>query len=98
MDLKVPDINLQKYDREIVKNLFLKVKLIRISKNILYTDIHFEKVLNIIEQLPKTFTIHEFKSLSGLSRKYTIPLLENLDSKQIIKKIDSEGTREKLLS
>ena len=98
LDLKVPDINLQKYDREIVKNLFLQVKLIRISKNILYTDIHFKKVLNIIEQLPKTFTIHEFKSLSGLSRKYTIPLLEVLDSKQITKKLDSEGSREKLIS
>ena len=97
-ELKVPDIDLQKYDREVVKNLFLKDKLIRISKNILYTDNHFKELLRIIEQLPTTFTIAEFKSLSGLSRKYTIPILEILDSKQIIKKIDSEGTREKLIS
>ena len=97
-ELKVPDINLQKFDREVVKNLFLKDKLIRISKNILYTDNHFQELLRIIEQLPATFTIAEFKSLSGLSRKYTIPILEILDSKQIIKKIDSEGTRVKLIS
>jgi len=97
-ELKVPDIDLQKFDREVVKNLFLKDKLIRISKNILYTDIHFQELLRIIEQLPATFTIAEFKSLSGLSRKYTIPILEILDSKQIIKKIDSEGTRVKLIS
>ena len=97
-ELKVPDINLQKFDREVVKNLFLKDKLIRISKNILYTDNHFKELLRIIEQLPTTFTIAEFKSLSGLSRKYTIPILEILDSKQIIKKIDSDGTRQKLLS
>jgi selenocysteine-specific elongation factor len=97
-ELKVPDIDLQKYDREVVKNLFLKDKLIRISKNILYTDNHYKELLKIIEQLPTTFTIAEFKSLSGLSRKYTIPILEILDSKQIIKKIDSEGTREKLIS
>ena len=96
-ELKVPDINLQKFDREIVKNLFLEDKLIRISKNILYTDNHFKELLKIIDQLPTTFTIAEFKSLSGLSRKYTIPILEILDSKQIIKKIDSDGTREKLL-
>jgi selenocysteine-specific elongation factor len=97
-ELKVPDIDLQKFDREVVKNLFLKDKLIRISKNILYTDSHFQELLRIIEQLPATFTIAEFKSLSGLSRKYTIPILEILDSKQIIKKIDSEGTRVKLIS
>ena len=97
-ELKVPDIDLQKFDREVVKNLFLKDKLIRISKNILYTDNHFKELLRIIEQLPATFTIAEFKSLSGLSRKYTIPILEILDSKQIIKKIDSEGTRVKLIS
>ena len=97
-ELKVPDIDLQKFDREVVKNLFLKDKLIRISKNILYTDNHFQELLKIIEQLPATFTIAEFKSLSGLSRKYTIPILEILDSKQIIKKIDSEGTRVKLIS
>ena len=97
-ELKVPDIDLQKFDREAVKNLFLKDKLIRISKNILYTDNHFQELLRIIEQLPATFTIAEFKSLSGLSRKYTIPILEILDSKQIIKKIDSEGTRVKLIS
>jgi selenocysteine-specific elongation factor len=97
-ELKVPDIDLQKFDREVVKNLFLKDKLIRISKNILYTDNHFQELLRIIEQLPATFTIAEFKSLSGLSRKYTIPILEILDSKQIIKKIDPEGTRVKLIS
>ena len=97
-ELSVPDINLQKFDREVIKNLFLEDKLIRVAKNILYTEVHFKKIVSIIELLPNIFTIGEFKSLSGLSRKYTIPLLENLDSKQIIKKIDSEGTREKLLS
>ena len=54
-ELKVPDINLQKFDREVVKNLFLQDKLIRISKNILYTDNHFKELLRIIEQLPTTF-------------------------------------------
>lgn len=97
-ELSVPDINLQKFDREIVKNLFLQGRLIRITKNILYTEDHFKKIISIIEQLPKTFTIAEFKSLSSLSRKYTIPLLEILDSKQIIKKVDSDGTRERLIS
>jgi len=97
-ELSVPDINLQKFDREIIKNLFQEDKLIRVAKNILYTEDHFKKIVSIIELLPNIFTIGEFKSLSGLSRKYTIPLLENLDSKQIIKKIDSDGTRKKLLN
>ena len=96
-DLSVQDIDLKKFDREIVKNLFLNGKLIRVSKNILYTEEHMKRVKDVIQQLPSTFTIGQFKSESGLSRKYTIPLLEILDNKQITKKIDSDGLREKLV-
>ncbi len=97
-ELSVPNIDLQQFDREVVKNLFLVGKLIRVSKNILYTDQHFSRVLDIIKELPEIFTIAEFKSASSLSRKYTIPLLEILDDKQITKKIDTEGSRKKLFS
>ena len=97
-DLSVPDIDLKKFDREIVKNLFLNGKLIRVSKNILYTEEHMQRVKAVIQQLPSTFTVGQFKNESGLSRKYTIPLLEILDNKQITKKIDSDGLREKLIS
>ena len=92
-ELTVSDVNLKKFDREIVKNLFLQEKLIRVSKNILYTKEHLKKVLNSVEQLPKVFNVTEFKTITGLSRKYAIPLLELLDSKKITKKIDSRGTR-----
>ena len=97
-DLSVPDIDLKKFDREIVKNLFLNGKLIRVSKNILYTEEHMQRVKAVIQQLPSTFTVGQFKNESGLSRKYTIPLLEILDNKQITKKINSDGLREKLIS
>ena len=97
-DLSVPDIDLKKFDREIVKNLFLNGKLIRVSKNILYTEEHMQRVKALIQQLPSTFTVGQFKNESGLSRKYTIPLLEILDNKQITKKINSDGLREKLIS
>ena len=97
-DLSVPDIDLKKFDREIVKNLFLNGKLIRVSKNILYTEEHMQRVKAVIQQLPSRFTVGQFKNESGLSRKYTIPLLEILDNKQITKKIDSDGLREKLIS
>ena len=96
-DLSVPDIDLKKFDREIVKNLFLNGKLIRVSKNILYTEEHMQRVKAVIQQLPSRFTVGQFKNESGLSRKYTIPLLEILDNKQITKKIDSDGLREKLV-
>ena len=97
-ELSVPDIDLKKFDREVVKNLFLEEKLIRISKNILYTREHMKRVQAVLEELPSTFTISQFKSETGLSRKYAIPLLEILDSKQITKKIDGEGLRKKLVS
>ena len=97
-NLSVHDIDLKKFDREIVKNLFLNGNLIRVSKNILYTEEHMQRVKAVIQRLPSTFTVGQFKSESGLSRKYTIPLLEILDNKQITKKIDSDGLREKLVS
>ena len=92
-ELTVSDVDLKKFDREIVKNLFLQEKLIRVSKNILYTEEHFKTVMNAVEQLPKVFNVTEFKTITGLSRKYAIPLLELLDSRKITKKIDSEGSR-----
>ena len=49
--------------------------------------------MNAVEQLPKVFNVSEFKTITGLSRKYAIPLLELLDSRKITKKIDSEGSR-----
>ena len=92
-ELTVSDVDLKKFDREIVKNLFLQEKLIRVSKNILYTEEHFKTVMNAVEQLPKVFNVSEFKTITGLTRKYAIPLLELLDSRKITKKIDSEGSR-----
>ena len=92
-ELTVSDVDLKKFDREIIKNLFLQEKLIRVSKNILYTEEHFKTVMNAVEQLPKVFNVTEFKTITGLSRKYAIPLLELLDSRKITKKIDSEGSR-----
>jgi len=97
-ELAVPNIDLKKYDREIVKNLFLEGKLIRVSKNILYTEEHLKTVVDIVHKLPNIFTISQFKEFSGLSRKYAIPLLEALDNKLITKKLDTEGNREKLVS
>jgi hypothetical protein len=97
-ELTVPNIDLKKYDREIVKNLFLQGKLIRVSKNILYTEEHLKTVVDIVHQLPNIFTISQFKEFTGLSRKYAIPLLEALDNKLITKKLDTEGIREKLVS
>ena len=53
-------------------------------------------LIKIIELLPREFSVKEFKDLSKLSRKYTIPFLEFLDKQFITKKINNEGLRRRI--
>ena len=53
---------------------------------------------NNLSQLPKIFTVSEFKDINKISRKYAIPYLEYLDQNKLTKKIDNDGRRESLIS
>ncbi len=95
--LDVGEVNLDNYDKEKVKSLFLNGKIFRISKNLIITDFHFGLILEILKLLPDEFTVSDFKEKTKLSRKYTIPILELLDKKMVTTKVDREGKRKKLL-
>ena len=55
-------------------------------------------MINNLSQLPKIFTVSEFKDINKISRKYAIPYLEYLDQNRLTKKIDNDGKRENLIS
>ena len=97
-ELSVQNSNIEQYDKEAVKNLFMKGYLVRVSKNIFVSKKHIDLLKNNLSQLPKIFTVSEFKDINKISRKYAIPYLEYLDQNKLTKKIDNDGRRESLIS
>jgi len=51
-------------------------------------------IAKLQESGAKELTVSEFKRISGLSRKYAIPLLELLDKKGVLRK---QGSLHKIL-
>lgn len=95
-DLNVNKVDLSNFNKEDIKTLFMNEYLYRIDSNLLISREHKNKLLQVIEELPNQFSVSDFKNLTNLSRKYSIPYLEFLDKLNITSKIDSDGTRKKL--
>ncbi len=77
-------------NRRMVEQIIAKL----ISEGVLYFTsgflVHRDYLEDVLEKLKgkRIFTVQEFKSLTGLSRKYAIPLLELLDSLGITRRVD----------
>ena len=95
--LEVNKVDINRYDKESIKSLFITQKIYRISKSIIIADFHLEILLKHLEKLPAEFTVSSFKDETKLSRKYAIPMLELLDKKLFTSKINTSGDRKKLL-
>ena len=94
--LNVNEIDLKKYETEAIKSLFINNCLYRVSKKIVISEEQRNQLIQIVDILPKNFSVSDFKEKSSLSRKYAIPYLEFLDRELITKKIDSSGLRMKI--
>ena len=94
--LNVEIVELEKYDSEAIKTLFMNGYLFRVSEKLIISKNQRSDLIKIIEKLPQDFSVKEFKEMSNLSRKYTIPFLEFLDRQLITKKINSEGLRRRI--
>ena len=75
-------------DSEAIKTLFMNGYLFRVSEKLIISKNQRSDLIKIIEKLPQDFSVKEFKEVSNLSRKYTIPFLEFLDRQLITKKIN----------
>ena len=95
--LNVEIVELEKYDSEAIKSLFMNGYLFRVSEKLIISKKQRSDLIKIIENLPQDFSVKEFKEVSNLSRKYTIPFLEFLDRQLITKKINSEGLRRRIV-
>ena len=94
--LEVNIIDTRDFNRDDLKELFLIKSIYRVNSKIIISDKHLNKLIKLIESLPNEFKIKDFKEVSKLSRKYTVPYLELLDKLGITTKIDKSGTRKKI--
>ena len=94
--LEVNIIDTKDFNRDDLKELFLIKSIYRVNSKIIISDKHLNKLIKLIESLPNEFKIKDFKEVSRLSRKYTVPYLELLDKLGITTKIDKSGTRKKI--
>lgn len=75
--------------RDLFFFLLEKGTLIRLSGDLVTHPDHLQAVITKLRNsLPKEaeFSVPEFKDLFGLSRKYAIPLLENLDRRKVTRR------------
>ena len=96
-NLSVKYVDINRYDKESIKELFMNEYLYRVNKNIIISKEHKLQLIDILEKLPDIFDVSEFKEVSKLSRKFAIPYLEFLDKYLYTSKIDSSGKRKKLV-
>ena len=96
-NLSVKYVDINRFDKESIKELFMNEYLYRVDKNIIISKEHKLQLIGILEKLPDIFDVSEFKEVSKLSRKFAIPYLEFLDKYLYTSKIDSSGKRKKLV-
>ena len=96
-DLSVKRVDINKFNKESIKELFMNEYLYRVDKNIIIGKEHKSELVEILQKLPDIFDVSEFTEASNLSRKYAIPYLEFLDKCLYTSKINSSGKRKKLV-
>ena len=79
--------------RKIVRFLIEEATLIKVSDELVVHREHIETLVRNIkarkERKPQLGVV-EFKELTGLSRKYAIPLLEYLDRQRVTRRLGNE--------
>jgi len=96
-DLSVKYVDINNFNKEAIKKLFMSEYLYRVDKNIIIGKEHKSQLVDILKKLPDIFDVSEFKEASNLSRKFAIPYLEFLDKCLYTSKIDNSGKRKKLV-
>ena len=66
-------------DTELLHALVREGRLVRVSDDLVYLPDQIEALTGRLEELPPRFTVAAFRDLTGLTRKYAVPLLEWMD-------------------
>ncbi len=75
----VPRLKELAVDPELLHALVRAGRLVRVSDDLVYLPDQLEELKGRLEELPHRFTVAAFRDLTGLTRKYAVPLLEWMD-------------------
>ena len=79
--------------RKILSLLIRENRLVKVSENLIFHSDSIHKILSCLAEIKKKSTrldVTSFKTLTGVSRKYAIPLLEYLDRQRATRRIGDE--------
>ncbi|MBA3726440.1 MAG: selenocysteine-specific translation elongation factor [Armatimonadetes bacterium] len=65
-------------------------QIIKVEENLFYPVETLDELKRKLRSLPKTFTVAEFRDVTGSSRKYALPILQYFDETKITKRIGDE--------
>ena len=77
-------------DPELLYALAREGRLVRVSEDLVYLPSQVEALVARLAELPPRFTVAAFRDLTGLTRKYAVPLLEWMDRAGITVRIGDE--------
>jgi selenocysteine-specific elongation factor len=81
-DLAVPTVSDLGLTDELVHLLVRRGDLVRVSETLVFLGDQMTKIVETAAHLDHPFGVGEFKDALGLSRKYSVPLLEWLDDNE----------------
>jgi selenocysteine-specific elongation factor len=76
----------------VMKFLFETGKLVRLPGDLFIAAAAIQRIVNDLTQpeVASSFTVGEFKTMYGLSRKWAIPILEHLDSAGVTRRVGDQ--------
>lgn len=77
--LAVPTVAELGLDSELLHLQLRRGELVRVSDDLVWLPHQMDEVRRLLQSLPETFTVAQFRDAAELSRKYAVPLLEWAD-------------------
>lgn len=91
MPRNINEIIKENKEYENILEILIDDTLIRVSDDIVYNKIHYNKAIELMKEHMKenkSLSLGEFRDLIGASRKYAMALLDDFDKRKITKRVE----------
>ncbi|HEX2420823.1 MAG TPA: SelB C-terminal domain-containing protein, partial [Acidimicrobiia bacterium] len=68
---------------DLLRALTRSGEVVRVSDDLVYLPEEIDEVITLVQAFDSPFTVSEFRTRAGVSRKYAVPLLEYTDREGI---------------
>ena len=88
----VPRLKELEVDPELLHALLRQGRLVKVSADLVYLPDQLEELIARLSELPSRFTVAAFRDVTGLTRKFAVPLLEWMDRGGVTARSGDERT------